>query len=148
MLNRAFPCIDEGVSLFYKCAFLCFIIVLPLFYKSIHFVSLKVFSCIWKDLFSFFFTLFSCIYHCFFSSCKPSFLYQILPISSLIICYLYSKWYSLFFQNSPFCLSKYPSFTFSWTPFLFLLSYFLCPYRSLCFSLLILICIYSFAYLF
>ena len=55
MLKRAFPCIDEGVSLFYKCAFLCFIIVLPLFYKSVHFVSLKVFSCIWKDLFSFFF---------------------------------------------------------------------------------------------
>lgn len=141
MLKRAFPCIEEGVFLFYKCAFLCFISLFTLFrWKCFH---------VFKGVFlASFFILFSCIYHSFFFSCYALFLYQILPISSLIICYLYSKWYSLFFQNSPFCLSKYPSFTFSWTPFLFLLPYFLCPYRALCFSLLILICIYSFAYLF
>ena len=55
MLKRAFPYIEEGVSLFYKCAFLCFIIVLPLFYKSVHFVSLKVLLCTYWNLFSFFF---------------------------------------------------------------------------------------------
>lgn len=83
MLKRAFPCIEEGVSLFYKCAFLCFISLFTLFrWKCFH-VFEKIFLASFLPSFHVFIIasfplvmLFSCIKYCLFLAYSFAFSFQ------------------------------------------------------------------------